>query len=319
MNERECKNAFPFLHSGIFIQFGSIEILSIVLMKAYNPKDWFKLIFNFHKSDSFRLLIPGMIGLGLFSALLCYLHLDEHIRLRNTMVMHSLLGFVISLLLVFRTNTAYDRWWEGRRLWGELVNNSRNLMLKIVAFLPEEEKETRKLFSILISNYSFALKEHLRGGYKEEELQDHPCMPLNELRQVSHVPNRISLQIYKEAEQLVKKGFIKEERLLMLSDELRSFTNIAGACERIKKTPIPYSYSSFIKRVIFVYVITLPLGLIADLQWASVFIVLFIFYAFAGLELIAEEIEDPFGLERNDLPTDELAHTIKKNLQEIVH
>jgi putative membrane protein len=148
-------------------------------MKAYNPKDWFKLIFNFHKSDSFRLLMPGMIGLAFLSSVLCYLHLEEYIKLRNTMVMHSLLGFVISLLLVFRTNTAYDRWWEGRRLWGELVNNSRNLMLKITAFLPEEEQKTKQLFSILISNFAFALKEHLRGGYKEEELLDHSRLPFN--------------------------------------------------------------------------------------------------------------------------------------------
>jgi putative membrane protein len=286
-------------------------------MKAYNPKDWFKLIFNFHKSDSFRLLIPGMFGLAVLSGTLCYLHVEEYIKLRNTMVMHSLLGFVISLLLVFRTNTAYDRWWEGRRLWGDLVNNSRNLMLKIAAFLPEEENETKHVFRILIANFAVALKEHLRGGYKEHELQDHVELPLNELRKTKHVPNRISLQLYAEADKLVKKGLITEERLLTISDELRSFTNITGACERIKKTPIPYSYSSFIKRTIFIYVITLPLGLIADLKWATVPIVLFIFYAFAGLELIAEEIEDPFGLERNDLPTDELAATIKRNLQDI--
>jgi putative membrane protein len=286
-------------------------------MKAYNPKDWFKLIFNFHKSDSFRMLLPGMAGLTVLSGTLCYMHLEQYITLRNTMVMHSLLGFVISLLLVFRTNTAYDRWWEGRRLWGDLVNNSRNLMLKITAFLPEEQVQTKQLFRILITNYAFALKEHLRGGYKEGELQDHHNLPLNELRTAQHIPNKISLQLYKEANLLVKKGIISEERLLSISDELRSFTNIAGACERIKKTPIPYSYSSFIKRVIFLYVITLPLGLIADLRWASIPIVLFVFYAFAGLELIAEEIEDPFGLERNDLPTDELAATIKRNLMDI--
>jgi putative membrane protein len=287
-------------------------------MQAYNPKDWFKLIFNFHKSDSFRLLIPGIIGLSVFTGVLCYLQVEECIKLRNTMVMHSTLGFVISLLLVFRTNTAYERWWEGRKLWGELVNNSRNLMLKLTAFLPEEEKERKKLFSILISNFAFSLKEHLRGGYKEGELQDHPQLTLNELRTIKHIPNRISLQLYKEADQLVKDGIITEERFLSISDELRSFTNITGACERIKKTPIPYSYSSFIKRVIFLYVITLPFGLIADLKWASVPIVLFIFYAFAGLELLAEEIEDPFGLERNDLPTDELAIVIKKNVEDII-
>ncbi len=263
------------------------------------------------------MLLPGMLGLSVLTSLACYLHLEKFITLRNTMVMHSLLGFVISLLLVFRTNTAYDRWWEGRRLWGELVNNSRNLMLKIAAFLPAAEKEKKDMFRILITNYAFALKEHLRGGYKEGELQDHPNLPLNELRKVQHIPNKISLQLYVEADQLIKDKLISEERLWTIADELRSFANIAGACERIRKTPIPYSYSSFIKRVIFLYIITLPLGLISDLRWASIPIVLFVFYAFAGLELIAEEIEDPFGLERNDLPTDELAQTIKKNLQDI--
>lgn len=286
-------------------------------MKAYNPKDWFTLIFNFHRSDSFRLLLPGSIGLAILSSTFCYFHFEEYIKLRSTMAMHSLLGFVISLLLVFRTNTAYDRWWEGRRLWGDLVNNSRNLMLKITAFLPEKEKERKKIFAILISNFAFALKEHLRGGYKEEELHECASLSFNELRAVKHIPNRISLQIYKEADQLVKEGIITEERLLSISDELRSFTNITGACERIRKTPIPYSYSVFIKRIIFIYIVTLPLGLIADLKWATVPIVLFVFYAFAGLELLAEEIEDPFGLERNDLPTEELATTIKKNVNDI--
>jgi len=288
-------------------------------MKAYNPKDWFSLIFNFHKSDTFRLLLPAMAGLTILTTILCYLDAEMHIIVfRSTTVMHSLLGFVISLLLVFRTNTAYERWWEGRKLWGELVNNSRNLMLKINAFLPDKKKELKNNFRILISNYAFALKNHLRGGYKEEELEEHPNLHINDLKQVNHIPNKIALQLYIESDSLVKQHLISEEKLIVLNEELRSFTNIAGACERIKNTPIPYSYSSFIKRIIFLYIITLPFGIIHDLKWATIPIVLFIFYAFGSLELLAEEIEDPFGTERNDLPTDELANTIKKNLREIV-
>jgi putative membrane protein len=232
--------------------------------------------------------------------------------------MHSLLGFVISLLLVFRTNTAYDRWWEGRRLFGDLVNNSRNLMMKFNAFIPDVHKEKRNQFRIHISNYTFALKEHLRGGFVQEQLEEHPSLRLAELHQYNHVPNRIAMQLYVDAEKLVADKIITEEKLIIMNEEIRSFTNVAGACERIRKTPIPYSYSSFIKRMIFLYVITLPLGLIHDLKWATIPIVLFVFYAFASLELIAEEIEDPFGHEQNDLPTDEIAATIKKNLLEIV-
>lgn len=286
-------------------------------MKAYNPQDWFKLIFNFHKSDTFRMLIPAMAGLTLLSAVFCYMDATGVLILKSTTIMHSLVGFVISLLLVFRTNTAYDRWWEGRRLWGELVNNSRNLMLKINAFLPDHHKEQKNRFRILISNYAFALKEHLREGFEEKELEEYPGFRINDLKQVKHVPNKIALQMYKEADNLVKEGIISEDKLIVLNEELRSFTNVAGACERIKKTPIPYSYSTFIKRIIFIYILTLPLGLIHDLKWITLPVVLFVFYAFAGLELLAEEIEDPFGTERNDLPTDELAATIKKNLQEI--
>lgn len=288
-------------------------------MKAYNPKDWFGLIFNFHKSDTFRLLLPAMLGLSVLSAGLCYLHVEgKYVTFRSTTVMHSLLGFVISLLLVFRTNTAYERWWEGRKLWGDLVNNSRNLMLKLNAFLPEEKKELKINFRILITNYVFALKEHLRGGFRAEQLEEHPHLHMNDLKQVNHIPNKIAQQLYIEVEDLLKQKIISEEKLIVLNEELRSFTNVAGACERIKKTPIPYSYSTFIKRIIFLYIITLPLGLIPDLKWATIPIVLFVFYAFASLELLAEEIEDPFGHEGNDLPTDELANTIKKNLKELV-
>ena len=287
-------------------------------MKAYNPKDWFGLIFNFHRGDTFRMMLPAMIAVAALSAGLCYLHVEmKCVTFKSTTITHSILGFVISLLLVFRTNTAYDRWWEGRKLWGDLVNNSRNLMLKLHAFIPEDKRELIN-FRILITNYSFALKEHLRGGFKGELLEEHPRLSIKELKEFNHTPNRIALQLYVDAEALVKKNILSEEKLLILNDELRSFTNTAGACERIKKTPIPYSYSTFIKRMIFLYIITLPIGLIPDLKWATIPVVLFVFYAFASLELLAEEIEDPFGHERNDLPTDDLANTIKKNLVEIV-
>ncbi len=288
-------------------------------MKAYNPKDWSKLIFHFHKSDSFRMLLPAMVALAVYAAVLCYLDVEiKVIKLRSTTVLHSLLGFVLSLLLVFRTNTAYDRWWEGRKLWGDLINNSRNLMLKLNAFLPAENKELKNSFRILITNYAFALKEHLRGGFKSSELEDHPNLRLNDLSNYNHIPNRIAQQMYTELEALQKQNIISEEKLIVLNEELRSFTNISGACERIKSTPIPYSYSTFIKRVILLYMITLPIGLVDDFKWVTIPMVLFVFYAFAGLELIAEEIEDPFGHEDNDLPTDEIAAKIKKNLKEIV-
>jgi len=265
------------------------------------------------------MLLPAMIALAVYASVLCYLDVElKVIKLRSTTVLHSLLGFVLSLLLVFRTNTAYDRWWEGRKLWGDLMNNSRNLMLKLNAFIPADNIELKNYFRILICNYAFALKEHLRGGFKAEQLEEHPNLTLKTLSECNHIPNRIAQQLYFEIENLQKQKVISEEKLIVLNEELRSFTNIVGACERIKSTPIPYSYSTFIKRVILLYMITLPIGLVDDFKWVTIPMVLFVFYAFAGLELIAEEIEDPFGHEDNDLPTDEIASKIKKNLSEIV-
>ncbi len=288
-------------------------------MKAYNPKDWTRLIFQFHKSDSFRLLIPAMLALVLYTSILCYFDIElKIIKLKSTTVIHSLLGFVLSLLLVFRTNTAYDRWWEGRKLWGELVNNCRSLMMKTNSFLPQSEVELKTNIRILITNYVFALKEHLRKGVKPNLLDEHPSLSLFQLNEINHVPNKILLQLYNEVNFLQKNGFITDEKMMLMDHELRSFANVAGACERIKSTPIPYSYSTFIKRVILIYMITLPIGLVEEFKWITIPIVLFVFYAFAGLELLAEEIEDPFGKEDNDLPTDEIAERIKKNLIEIL-
>jgi putative membrane protein len=124
--------------------------------------------------------------------------------------------------------------------------------------------------------------------------------------------------MYFELNKLHANKTINDFQLLMLNEELRSFTNVVGACERIKGTPIPYSYSTFIKRVILIYTITLPLGLVDDFKWATIPMVLFVFYAFAGLELLAEEIEDPFGKEDNDLPTDNIADRINVNLTDLL-
>ena len=105
-------------------------------MIQYNPKDWITFIFRFHKSDTFRQLIPMMIFIGIYSGGIAYLELEywklsENSHVKNLTLMHTTVGFVLSLLLAYRTNTAYDRWWEGRKLWGGLVNNSRNLALKL--------------------------------------------------------------------------------------------------------------------------------------------------------------------------------------------
>jgi putative membrane protein len=294
-------------------------------MINYNPKEWFNFIFRFHKSDTFRKLLRLIIGLCIYSWVIAFLELEvfqlsQNSHLKNIPVLHTLLAFVISMLMVFRTNTAYDRWYEGRRLWGNLVNNSRNLAIKLSAMLPETELEHRTFFRTTIPAYAHALHQHLRSEKTRLALFDEDANHhlFKTIDQEKHIPNQVSLLIFKRVHHLYKQQAIDREQLLMLNAELQSFADICGACERIKNTPIPFSYSVFIKKFIFLYVMTLPFGYVFMLGYYMIPVVAFIFYVMASLELIAEEIEDPFGTDENDVPTMKIAQNIEKHIAEII-
>jgi len=288
-------------------------------MIKYNPKEWFSLIFQFHKSDTLRILFPVLIYIGLYSGVVAYIESSLlEIKATNATAFHSLLGFVLSLLLVFRTNTAYERWWEGRKLWGSLVNNSRNLAAKLAAFIPESNKTERENAAVLIYNYAFALKEHLRGNNEWHDLDKSSEFNPEILKDKKHLPNSLSVHLFSSINNLYQKKIISGEQMIILNEEMRSFNDVTGACERIKNTPIPYSYSLFLKKFIFVYILTLPIGFVTLFGYWVIPIVMFVFYVLASLELIAEEIEDPFGTDANDLPTDEISLRIKANVKDIL-
>lgn len=287
-------------------------------MVSYNTKDWFTFIFRFHKADTFRTLIPIMVAIGIYSGIVGYMEvaywkLSDTSYVKNITIMHGMLGFVISLLLVFRTNTAYDRWWEGRRLWGSLVNNSRNLALKLSIILKDEQDKL--FFREIIPNYAAVLHIHLKDSDVSKQLFDNLDLEIDHHK---HRPNQLAQKIFERINLLYENGKITGDQLIILNAEIQSFTDICGACERIKNTPIPYSYSAFIKKFIFFYVMTLPFGYAFSLGYYVVPVVVFIFYVLASLELIAEEIEDPFGDDENDLPTRKIAENIKKHVEELI-
>lgn len=284
-------------------------------MIAYNPKAWFSIVFKFHKADTFRELLPLILTIAAYSALIAWLEISvwqlaQTSTVKNLSLIHSTLGLVISMLLVFRTNTAYERWWEGRKLWGSLVNSSRNLALKLAALAPAE----KAFFRTMIPAFAIALKHHLRS--------EPPVLELGadgeEILKANHVPVRIAGRMISRVAELEKAGVLKPEHVLFLQQELINFADVSGACERIRKTPIPFSYSVFLKKFIFLYVMTLPFGYVFSLGYLVVPVVAIVFYVLASLELIAEEIEDPFGKDANDLPLDEIAATIRGNVEEIL-
>ncbi|GGA74726.1 membrane protein [Flavobacterium palustre] len=287
-------------------------------MTSYNPKDWIRFIFFISKADTIRKLFPIMVLIGIYSGIIGYLelvywHLPENSYVKNISVMHSMLGFVISLLLAYRTNTAYDRWWEGRKMWGALVNSSRNLALKLSAILTNETD--RSFFRKIIPSYASILQKHLDDSDTAKQLFDDVDLEIDHHK---HKPNQLAKMLFQKVNDLYVSKKITGDQLIIINNELQSFTDICGACERIKNTPIPYSYSAFIKKFIFIYVLTLPFAYVFILGYYVIPVVVFIFYVLASLELIAEEIEDPFGTDANDLPTKKIAANIKKHVEEII-
>jgi putative membrane protein len=255
----------------------------------------------------------GIYAAGIAYLELQYLKLSDSSHVKNLSLIHTTVGFVLSLLLAYRTNTAYDRWWEGRKLWGALVNNSRNLAIKLSAYLSDESD--RDFFRKIIPTYASVLSQHLMNEEVSKMLFEGLDL---EIDHHEHHPNQIAQHLFQKANELYTTGKISGHQFYIINAELQSFTDICGACERIKNTPIPYSYSAFIKKFIFFYVMTLPFGFVFNLGYYVVPVVVFIFYVLASLELIAEEIEDPFGSDANDLPTAKIASNIQKHVEELL-
>jgi putative membrane protein len=290
-------------------------------MVKYNPKQWLSILLHNYSRQVMKTLTPVMIVMFIYTTLCCYVMLDllklHEYEFQPTVAMSSLLGVVLGLFLVFRTNTAYDRWWEGRRLWGSMVNSARNFALKLGAYLGDNPEE-KTWFAKMIPNFVFAMKESLRGGVILEELELVNDKFLEDLAKYKHKPNRISAMMYERVNALYKSGALTGDQLINLDKELKDFIDIIGACERIKNTPIPYSYMMYVKKFIVIYIATLPFGFVTAHGYYTVPIVVLISFVLMSVELIAEEIEDPFGKDLNDLPIDELSDKIRGNVREIL-
>ena len=286
-------------------------------MRVYDNKHWISVLLSMHKSDTLKTLGSGMIAMAVYAGIVAYLEIeyfkiDKDSSIRNISLIHTLLGFVLSMLLVFRTNTAYDRWWEGRKLLGKMVNDSRNLAIKLHAILPEDDKENRDFFKKYLCFFPHLLSRHLsKQSTKMELAQDQQH---TEVEQLPHPPNALIWRIQNQVQKLYREGVITGDQLIILDTQLSGFLDVCGGCERIKNTPIPYSYSSFTKKFIVIYVITLPIAYAMSIGYMMTFLTVFVFYVLMSLQVLAEEIEEPFNNEENDLPMELIAQNIERNI-----
>lgn len=279
---------------------------------------WYKDIKHLTTSWTMTLLMRRVALAGAYTAVvyaLCEYVLVQEINIGASV--YTFVGVVLSILLAFRTNTAYDRWYEGRKQWDVLTNHSRDLSIQLNNIIPVDDVETKRYFAKSMSNFAIGMSEHLREGVKIDQLIYLDEDEKYDLRQSQHPLNLILNRMYGKIITLRKAGIVDGEDYLNLKLIYTTFSDVLGACERIKKTPIPFSYSTFLKVFVISYTVGLPFVLMSDFDWWSVPLVMIIFFSLGGIEMMAEEIEDPFELNCNDLPTGSIANNIKNNVHEI--
>ena len=261
-------------------------------MITYDPKNWVRILLDFPRSPVFKTLFIDVLLAGAWGGLVTWLETDVmRVAVPLGPSILSILGIILGLLLVFRTNTAYDRWWEGRRLWGQMLNVTRALAHQLDAQLPDDAPQ-RGRYAELLAEFPAALAAHLRRPRGAPG---------------PHVPNRVVRELSRLLHGDIARGALPRESNVSLTPLLVAFDDITGACERIRNTPIPFSYSSYVKQFVLLYALVLPFGLVREFGYGTIVASMLVFFATMGLELLATEVEEPFGTDRNDLPTDEIA------------
>lgn len=230
----------------------------------------------------------------------------------------GLLGAALGVLLVFRNNSAYERWWEARKILGVMVNTSRSTAMLVIQ-LAGTTHITRDMIR-LVGAFAIALKCHLRDESPFEELNEVlPADILSRLKSWSYVPNAVVNEFNLRAKWLLDQRLISDLQFIELSEKGAALVEITGMCERIKNTPIPVAHKYLLKVYILAYALIVPFGLITAIGWWAILAVVMIYYVTMSIVIISEEIEEPFGTDPNDLPVDRIVANIQKSLHEIYY
>jgi ion channel-forming bestrophin family protein len=252
-----------------------------------------------------------------------------------TVIPFTLIGVALGVFLGFRNNTSYDRYWEGRKLWGSMVNTSRTATRQILTLIgpqpnggskPSEadlEEERAALVAFhremvhRVAAYVHAVRLHLRDDKSRSDLSR--LLPEAEIDRLALEGNRpiaILQTLGDRVRDAWMRGWVHPQHVPVLEQSLTQFCDIQGGCERIKNTPIPFSYTALIHTIVAIYTFLLPFGLIHDVKAFTPVVVAIIAFAFLGLDAVGDEIEDPFGVDPNDLPLTTLSTMIEINVRQ---
>ncbi len=288
---------------------------------------WIKEIFTYRGTVLPRIWRRLLFMAGLsFALTLGHLEVAGFVVHDITPLPFTLIGFALSVFLGFRTSTAYNRFWEGRTLWGALVNCSRNLTRHVHTWLgpqpgaaPEDaaalSERRRRLVHHTIA-FSHALRQRLRD---EDDIDAYAALldpPLRAalVREINR-PQAIVAHLGEQLRQAYEAGLIHPQHVPVLEANLVAMTDIQGGCERIGNTPLPYVYRVLVHQIVGLYCFSLPFGLLHTLGWFAPAVSVLVSYAFFGLDAIGDELDNPFEVDANDLPLSALTRGIEIDLR----
>ena len=295
-------------------------------MIVYKKISWVRMFFTL-KGSIFTSILPRFLAATLFAVAVTLAYDFDVIdkKLTLTTLPFSLIGMALGIFLGFRNNSSYDRFWEGRKLWGRMINLTRTITRQVSIFvdpesagLPHEEAEEASLnfqqeMVYRLIAYLHAFRHHLRD---ETDFSDcRPFLSQEEYESMLADPNppiAILHHMGKRLRKAWKEDWISEFHLPTLEHSLLIVTDIQGGCERIKKTPIPFAYTVLMHRIVGIYCFALPFGIFSSVgDWTPIVVAL-VSYGFMGLDAIGNEIEEPFGMDPNDLPLSSFCNMLER-------
>jgi putative membrane protein len=277
----------------------------------YDRRPWLGHLFTLRGSVLPKIL-PRLVIVGVAAAVSIELHANGHVpTLPSTF--HALLGTALALLVTFRTNSSYDRFWEGRKAWGAIVNRSRDITLVASASLGPER--TRRI-ARLVAAFAHAAKRELWQSKEMPELAR--LVGIEESKQLARPPGAAQRALLHLGRELALARASSEIDLVAAwaaQDDVTALIDQLGACQRIQRTPIPFAYVVHLRWLLVIYCATLPFALIESLDNVhTIVVVLLVSFALFGIEQIGVEIEDPFGDTVNDIQLGAIADTIERDV-----
>lgn len=279
--------------------------------------NWLKMLFIW-RGSVLKKIIVQLLTITLFSLAIYYFKgkiFDYKVHLNPTIF--TLIGLALAIFMGFCNTASYDRYWEGRKLWGLLVIETRSLTRQIFSLIDGPQEEEKRKIVKMISAFCWSLNYQLRNKQGTEHLSR--LLSLEQVEKLNgkkFIPSIILGFIADWIQEQHRKGNIDTIVLTQLDHQLNQFSNISGGCERILNTPLPFAYSVLLHRTVYFYCFWLPFGLVDTLGWMMPLIVGLISYTFIALDAIIQEIGEPFGEEENDLALNTICRTIEFSIFE---